>query len=217
MRGSAGRRAVFRATPVAVVAILIPVLATAAYTSGGTATGPATWTINWDGGAATNEWNDAANWDTDTLPGPADDVCIAAGAPGTTVAYAHAVNTQIASLSSGKPLGVSLGVLTVTGPATLDTLTLSAGTAALNGATTIGELEQTDGGMTGSGPVTASSLHWTGGTESGIGTTTVSGSGLGLRIDGTAVKTITHRDLVSNGPAGLWQSGTINLTDGGRI
>src|SRR5207237_9662934 len=78
-------------------------------------------------------------------------------------------------------------------------------------------LGQTDGGLTGSGTVTASSLHWTGGTESGIGTTTVSGSGLGLRIDRTAVPTITHRDLVSNGPAGLWQSGTINLTDGSRI
>ena len=108
-------------------------------------------------------------------------------------------------------------MLTVAGPATLDTLTLSGGTSVLNGSTTIDELEQTGGVLTGSGTVTVSSLHWTGGTESGIGTTTVSGSGLGLRIDGTAVKTITHRDLVSNGPAGLWQSGTINLTDGGRI
>src|SRR5207253_3554099 len=32
-----------------------------------------------------------------------------------------------------------------------------------------------------------------------------------------AVKTITHRDLVSNGPAGLWQSGMINLNKAASV
>src|SRR4051794_8943982 len=42
-------------------------------------------TVNWDGGAGTSRWHDAANWDTDMLPGSSDRVCIPASAPGTTV------------------------------------------------------------------------------------------------------------------------------------
>src|SRR5688572_24309271 len=36
-------------------------------------------TITWDGGAGTMSWHTAANWDTNVVPGPADDVCIPAG------------------------------------------------------------------------------------------------------------------------------------------
>jgi len=36
-------------------------------------------TISWDGGAGTNRWFDSANWTGDRAPGPADEVCIAAG------------------------------------------------------------------------------------------------------------------------------------------
>ena len=32
--------------------------------------------VAWDGGAGTLNWGDAANWDTDTVPGAADDVTI---------------------------------------------------------------------------------------------------------------------------------------------
>jgi hypothetical protein len=33
-------------------------------------------TVTWDGGAATNNWNDANNWSNDTLPTSADDVVL---------------------------------------------------------------------------------------------------------------------------------------------
>src|SRR5262245_1249333 len=33
-------------------------------------------TVTWDGGAGGTDWTDALNWDTDTLPGAADDVVI---------------------------------------------------------------------------------------------------------------------------------------------
>src|SRR5438874_4467733 len=150
LRGSARVRTVFAATCVVAAAIVLVLVPAAASRQSAT---PAACTINWDGGAGTTSWTDAANWDTDSLPGPADVVCIAAGAPGASVTYSDAVNTQVSSLSSGKPLTVSLGVLTVAGPATLETLTLSGGTAGLNGSTAIGELDQSDGLLTGSGAV----------------------------------------------------------------
>ena len=213
LRGSARVRTVFAATCVVAAAIVLVLVPAAASRQSAT---PAACTINWDGGAGTTSWTDAANWDTDSLPGPADDVCISAGAPGASVTYSDAVNTQVSSLSSGKPLGVSLGVVTVAGPATLETLTLSGGTVSLNGSTAIGALDQSDGLLTGSGAVGVGAFHWTGGAQSGTGTTTVSSSGLGLTIDGAAAKTL-QRDLVSNDPAGLWDRGTIDLSSGGRI
>src|SRR2546421_3022928 len=81
-------------------------------------------TINWDGGAGTTDWNTPANWDTNALPAPTDNVCIAAGAPGTQVTHSALVGTQIASIDSGKPLAVSGGVLTIAGASTLTTLSL---------------------------------------------------------------------------------------------
>ena len=34
--------------------------------------------VNWDGGGDGSDWNDPLNWNTNQVPGPADDVTIVA-------------------------------------------------------------------------------------------------------------------------------------------
>ena len=38
--------------------------------------------VTWDGGAATNSWHDALNWDTNAVPGATSNVCIPASTDG---------------------------------------------------------------------------------------------------------------------------------------
>jgi hypothetical protein len=49
-------------------------------------------TRNWDGGASTMSWNDAANWDPDGVPTPTDVACIGSG---FTVEHSAAVTDSV--------------------------------------------------------------------------------------------------------------------------
>ena len=49
-------------------------------------------TAVWDGGAGTNEWNDALNWDNDALPGVDDDVLIPDLLGGTPITHSSGSN-----------------------------------------------------------------------------------------------------------------------------
>ena len=63
-------------------------------------------TVTWTGGAGTDNWRDAANWSSDAVPGPFDQVVIGATGPLTIV---HAAgNDTIYSLTSSDSLAVSI-------------------------------------------------------------------------------------------------------------
>ena len=71
----------------------------------------------WDGGAGTNVWSDAANWDLDVLPANIDSVIIAAGQ-----------NVQVTSGTAVcRKLGI-FGSVTVTSALTVDAATVPANT-----------------------------------------------------------------------------------------
>ena len=71
----------------------------------------------WDGGAGTNVWSDAANWDLDVLPANIDSVIIAAGQ-----------NVQVTSGTAVcRKLGI-FGSVTVTAALTVDAATVPANT-----------------------------------------------------------------------------------------
>jgi Bacterial Ig domain/Calx-beta domain/Lamin Tail Domain/RTX calcium-binding nonapeptide repeat (4 copies) len=147
-----------------------------------------------DGGPAGTgtQWDLAANWNNDTLPGAGDHVCIPALAiPGVIFdSGTHAV----LSVTSEEPFTVSGGSLSLTSgsqPSSFAALTVSGGT--------IGGAGNVD--VTG---VTA----FTGGTMTGAGTTTANG---GLTIAGTTKTISGGRTLVNDG-AGTWSAGQINMS-----
>ncbi len=76
--------------------------------------------VTWDGGAPQNDWNDPLNWDTDTVPGPGDDVIVPI--TGTITSSADATVNRITS-SAG--LRVSAGTFTILGDATINTVTVN--------------------------------------------------------------------------------------------
>ena len=68
--------------------------------------------VNWDGGAGTNNWGDAMNWDTDLVPTGADDVVIDAGfvSMSTTTYFARSLTlTNGASLDITSSATLSMG------------------------------------------------------------------------------------------------------------
>ena len=69
--------------------------------------------VNWDGGAGTAAWFDAANWSGDTLPGPSDNVFIDAGSPGGSMVTLPEGTATINSLQSAKALNISGGSLSI--------------------------------------------------------------------------------------------------------
>ena len=101
----------------------------------------------WDGGGATDDWNEPLNWDDDQLPNAADDVVIGAGFSGITVTSTNDVT--INSLTTEAALAISGGTFTIlanstinnavsvsaTGTLTLDTLTLGGSGTLTNSAT----------------------------------------------------------------------------------
>src|SRR3954452_7250098 len=64
--------------------------------------------ITWDGGAGTFNWNEAANWDVDPLPGANDDAVIPdlTGSPTIVVSSG---SVTIKSLQSAESLGFNGG------------------------------------------------------------------------------------------------------------
>ena len=77
--------------------------------------------VVWTGGAGTDNWDTAANWSTDSLPGSADDVTIGAGA---TVVHSGSDSDSINSLTSSGTLSVTGGTLSIASASTVSTLTV---------------------------------------------------------------------------------------------
>lgn len=65
-------------------------------------------TIVWDGGAGSFEFNDAANWNTDFVPGPGDDAVISA-LPGNQSVFVRGV-VSLGSIRSDSPIVLRAGV-----------------------------------------------------------------------------------------------------------
>ena len=144
----------------------------------------------WDGGAGTNNWFDANNWNSNTLPGSGDEVCISNTAL-STINYAGTATVR--SVTSAEGFTLASGALTLTSttqPSSLASLVFASGT--LTGSSS--DLEIT-------GPFT-----WSGGTLAGAGTTRANG---GLTLNGN--NKVLNRTLVSNGDA-TWSSGIISFS-----
>ena len=98
---------------------------------------PASAQITWDGGGDGTTWFSAANWSTNTVPGPTDDVVIPAGTPAVNIIGS---DVSIRSLSVSRPLTIganrTLNISTTaaaTAPVTLgDGATLSRGSWTLS-------------------------------------------------------------------------------------
>src|SRR5262245_19357229 len=69
--------------------------------------------ISWDGGGGDADWNNRFNWDTDVLPGAADDVSIGTGSPEAATISLTTGSVTINSLHSGKSLSLSGGSLSI--------------------------------------------------------------------------------------------------------
>jgi hypothetical protein len=110
--------------------------------------------VSWTGNAHDNNWDTPGNWNTNSLPGPADDVTINTSAD---VVHSDSVTDTINSLTSTQPLTISGGTLSIaTAFTTSSTLTISGGTLNDAGAVTVGGLlTLSGGGISGSGTVTA--------------------------------------------------------------
>jgi Tol biopolymer transport system component len=178
-------------------------------------------TISWDGGAGTTSWLDPANWSGDSLPGPSDDVCIAAATPGAEVVHGVAVMTQVHSIQAAKRLVVSAGGLGATTASTLESLKLTGGTADLDGATELGELQQSGGELSGDGVVTlngfARTSTWSGGAQRGPGGTVLADGALQM-TGATAKSLLAGRILeLKDGTDATWTGGDVKLGAGTRL
>jgi hypothetical protein len=163
-------------------------------------------TIQWDGGGDGASWLDPLNWDTDTLPGPADQVLI--DVPGNiTVTHAAAsfgsTPTEITSLRSEEAIVLSNGTLSISATAIItNAFTLTDDPALLSSSTLAGT-----GSLVVNGPLT-----WDGGTMSGPGQTIANG---GLTITGAEDKFLSGRTLSNSGLASWDGTGTIWAVGGG--
>ena len=122
--------------------------------------------ISWSG-ANNGFWDISGNW-TPALPGPLDDVLLAA------------FDTEFRSGA------VTIRTLTGTGR-----LTLSGGSLSMTNASSIGAFSMTGGIVAGTGALTISGAStWTGGSMSGAGSTTFNGA---LVLSGNVLRDITGR------------------------
>ncbi|MFO0875988.1 MAG: RHS repeat-associated core domain-containing protein [Gemmataceae bacterium] len=69
--------------------------------------------VEWDGGAGTTDWADAANWTGDTLPGPGDDVVIGSAYQGLTIT--SATSQTVGSVNSAAGLSLTGGTFQANG------------------------------------------------------------------------------------------------------
>ncbi|MBX7105620.1 MAG: hypothetical protein K1X57_16170 [Gemmataceae bacterium] len=161
--------------------------------------------VAWDGGAGTNLWSDAANWDTNTLPAAGDDVTI--GGAAQVVFSAAAPNVSLASVTSTAPFLLSGGVLDI------------ATTGNFSGAFT-----QTGGTLQGTGAVSLSGGgNWSGGSWGGTGKNVVLGS-TPLTIDTSGTIPLLGRNfdvsgnLIWTGNQGLATgNATLKVKSGGEF
>jgi hypothetical protein len=151
---------------------------------------PTSCNVEWDGSAGDGRWDTAANWSTDTLPGPADWVCIPEGSTAN-----HATGTS--------------AVAAVTAPGTLR---ISGGTLGIAGNSSITHLQITGGTLDGTGGIDVQDqFTWSGGNLNGAGDLTLVGNATAT-VSGTVS---LARHLVNQGTL-VWQSGTfyLNQTNG---
>jgi uncharacterized repeat protein (TIGR01451 family) len=160
-----------------------------------TAVTSASCTINFTDGGGTLNWNLAANWDLNRLPGAGDDVCIPSGFTSVKLSTG---TFSVNSLSASSPLDVTGGSLTlVAGSVINDVMNFSGGT------------------ITGTGDITLNEFTvWTGGTWSGSGTIFIRPAGGHLNISGSGSIVLTERTIDVGAGADLSWDSTVNVQHG---
>jgi hypothetical protein len=157
--------------------------------------------VNWSGQGDRVSWRDPANWDSNQLPGPGDDVVISSANVTSAVVHSQGIDA-VNSLTGDAPLVVSGGSLSLASSSSLrNTVRLTGGS--LTGA---GDL-QLDG-----------LLVWTGGTMDGTGITAVAGGASLSGSTGTLGRTLDRASVVTlDGPfsgLSITASGTFNNSFG---
>ncbi|MGD9632161.1 MAG: hypothetical protein AB7U97_02710, partial [Pirellulales bacterium] len=149
--------------------------------------------VTWDGGGTSTDWNEAANWTNNVLPGAADDVVIdVAASPTITFSSGSA---SIKSLQSTEVISLSGGTLSIAEASQIDNaLNLSGGTLAGTGNLTV-----------------SGTLNWTSGTMSGSGTTIV-GAGGTLNISSGNTHTLSR--ILQNDGTAHWTGGALQMISG---
>jgi hypothetical protein len=149
--------------------------------------------VTWTGDGGDNNWDTAANWSTDSVPGSGDDVTIDVGA---NIVHSDNVNDSINSLTSNEPLTISGGTLSIAAASTIDnTLSLTGGT--LTGT----------GNLSVSGLVTLTTGTLSGGSQlNANGGILINAPNQGLSLAGRTI----------NNPVGqtaTWTGGNVLVTD----
>ena len=164
--------------------------------------------VSWDGGAGTLNWQDAANWSGNVLPGASDDVTI--DVPGNITITHNSTTDTIKSLSCQENLVLSGGTLTINGTSTVNgNLTLSGATLnttsaiTLNGNTTwsSGTINATGAGLTTTGAMSIT------------GSTSVYLQGI-LNNSGVITQTTTANVLFNGATLNNLVGGTFDLQSG---
>lgn len=145
--------------------------------------------VLWTGNGGDNNWDDPANWSTDALPGPGDDVTIDVSA---SVVHSDAVADSINSLTSTQPLTLSGGTLSIaSASSTTGPLAVDGGTLTGTGDLTVGGLlTLTAGTISGSGTVVA---------DAGIA---INPGGVGFTLDGRTLTNAAGQTATWTGTGG---------------
>lgn len=159
-------------------------------------------TVFWDGEGRNGLWQTLSNWSNNTLPGPADNVCIDAGSAITLSAGSHTIN----SLESDRALVISGGS---------SSLSIAAASQIFNAFTLSGA-----GALSGTGNLTIHGRFiWTGATMQGTGVANAITNANGGIDFGATGKILSHRTL--NLPVGTatlsGPSNSIFMTNGAII
>lgn len=158
-------------------------------------------TITWTGGAGTNSWHTAGNWDLNRVPAAGDDVVIPDMTPNVNVTYSSG-GTSINSLISAEAFSLTGGTLTIASASTLNSAFTFSGT------------------LSGTGDVTVNgAMTWTGtGTMSGTGKTVIAPIA-SLAISDPFQKSL-NRTLENHSPNMTWTpsaGGNLALNNGSLV
>jgi hypothetical protein len=166
--------------------------------------------VIWTGAGDGINWSDPLNWNTNKLPGSADDVTI--NSFPNIILHGSGTDT-IHSLQSEDPIVLSGGSLSLATDSTInDELLITGGTLTNSGALTVAVLAQTGGTLTGSGSVTIQThWDWNGGTESGTGHTILLGNANLSSSGFFATPTLFDRTVDNDGTATLEAGSTLGF------